>query len=210
MKKPSLKNLNLKKLSVKLFQNLPDEQLRITLSTIFTLLRIILAPFIVYAMVSQQWGLAFGLFIIAAATDIIDGNIARLFDEKTFLGACLDPIADKILLVSCFATLAFVQSPLFSIPRWFVLLVLIKDTIIIAGAFAIFFVKGHLRVNPTLLGKLTTVAQVSFITWLFACYFFKWLPIKTYYTMLTLVSVLAIASLLQYLHMGWEQWIARN
>jgi len=212
MKKPSLKNINLKnlnfkKLSFKLFKNLPDEQMRITLSTVITLLRIVLAPFIVYAMATQKWGIAFWLFVIAAATDVIDGNLARLFDEKTFLGACLDPIADKILLISCFATLAFVQSPQFSIPQWFVLLVLIKDTIIIVGSSIIFFVKGYLRVLPTVLGKLTTVAQVLFITWLFACYFCHWFPIKTYYAMLTIVSALSIISLLQYLVMGWRQWV---
>jgi len=205
MKKPNFKKLNLRKLSFKLFQNLPAHEMRITLPTLFTLARIILAPLIVLAMVYQRWGVAFFLFLSASVTDIIDGNLARLFDQKTFLGACLDPIADKILMISCFATLAFCQSPLFGIPTWFVLLVVVKDAIIVFGGLAIFLIKGHLHVNPTTLGKLTTFVQTCFIVWLFACYFFKWLPIKTYYTMLTMLSLLVIASLVQYLKMGLTQ-----
>jgi len=205
MKKPKRKKLNLRKLSVKLFQNLPEKELRMTLPTLFTLARIVLTPFIIYAMVHQHWGIAFFLFVTASITDVIDGNLARWFDQKTFLGACIDPIADKILLISCFATLAFFQSPLFSIPIWFVWLVVIKDSIIVFGGLALFLIKGYLHVQPTVLGKLTTFVQTCFIVWLFACYFFQWFPIKTYYTMLTLLSTLAIATLVQYFKMGLAQ-----
>jgi len=206
MSKISLKKLNLKKLSLKLFQKLPPEEKRLTVSTWFTLARIILSPCIVVAMIYNKWGIAFFLFVIAALTDTIDGNIARWCNEKTFLGACLDPIADKILLISCFTTLAFIQSPLFSVPLWFVLLVLVKDMIIIFGGLLIYLYRGHLEVHPTILGKATTFAQICFIIWLFACYFFKWMPIKTYYTMLSVVSLLAILSLVQYIKIGFFQW----
>ena len=206
LKKLNLKKLNFKKLSFKLFQNLPKEEKRITLSTIFTLSRIFLTPFIVAAMITHHWGIAFFLFLIAAATDIIDGNVARWRNEQTFLGACLDPIADKVLLISCFFTLAFVQSPLFAIPLWFVVLVLLKDSIIICGSLAIFLCKGHLEVRPTILGKITTFVQTWFIIWLFACYFFNWLPIKIYYTMLGIMLVLVVATLIQYIVLGFWQW----
>ena len=206
MKKPSLKKLNLRKLSIKLFKNLPEEEMRITLPTLFTLVRIVLAPFIVLAMVKQHWGVAFLLFLIASVTDVIDGNLARWFNQKTFLGACIDPIADKILLISCFTTLAFCQSPLFSIPNWFVFLVVVKDSILVFGGLVIFFTRGYLHVNPTILGKLTTFVQTCFIIWLFACYFFQWLPIKTYYAMLTLLAILVVASLVQYFSAGLSQW----
>ena len=79
----------------------------------FTLLRIASVPFIVASMVTQHWGIAFFLILFASATDLLDGFLARNFDQKTFLGACLDPIADKILILSCYFTLAFWQSPLF-------------------------------------------------------------------------------------------------
>ncbi|MFI5333439.1 MAG: CDP-alcohol phosphatidyltransferase family protein, partial [Candidatus Babeliales bacterium] len=145
------------------------------------------------------------LFVTAAVTDVLDGNIARWRNEQTFLGACLDPIADKCLLVSCFFTLAFVRTPLFSIPRWFVIIMLIKEVIIVGGAYAIYLIRGSVAIEPTRLGKMTTVFQVLFIIWLFACYFFQWVPIKTYYVMLTSVLIIAGASCAHYVAIGVQQ-----
>ncbi len=194
------------KLNIHFFKKLPAHQKRMTISTMFTLIRIALVPFIVGAMILQHWGVAFVWFVIAALTDIIDGNVARWWNEKTFLGACLDVVADKLLILSCFFTLAFVQSPLFSIPLWFVLLVLCKELIVIVGALIILLINGHLNVSPTWLGKITTVIQICFIIWLFACYFFHWLPIKTYYSMLGLVLCFVFASLFQYIRIGGQQF----
>ncbi len=194
------------KLNLRFFKHLPEREKKITFSTFFTLLRIMLTPFIVAAMITHCWGLAFVLFIGAAITDVLDGTIARLFDQKTFLGACLDPIADKLLILSCFFTLAFVQSPLFIIPKWFFIVVLVRELVLIGGALFIYAMSGHIEVRPLLLGKITTLVQMGFIIWLFACYFFKWLPIKTYYTMLGIVLLLVIASFIQYTVMG-IQWL---
>jgi len=176
-----------------------------TLSTLLTLVRMGLTPFIVGAMVASWWGTAFVLFCIAAITDVLDGNLARWLNEKTFLGACLDPIADKLLVLSCFATIAFVKSPLFSIPLWFVVLVLCKESILIGGAIILYYLKGHIEMRPTLLGKTTTVVQMGFIIWLFACYFFQWVPVKTYYCMLGIVIILVFSSLAQYVIIGVRQ-----
>jgi len=186
------------------FKKLPDQEKRLTLATIITIGRIVLAPFIVVAMITHQWGVAFWLFLAAALTDTVDGNLARLSGEKTFLGACLDPVADKLLLLSVFLTLAFVQSPLFSIPLWLVGFVLFKELIVIGGAFIMLLSGKPLHVCPTWLGKMTTVAQIGFVIWLFACYFFHWLPIKTYYSMLGLVFCLTLASLIQYIRIGFR------
>ena len=201
-----MSKFTVKKITARLFKNLPPEETRITFSTMLTITRIVLTPFIVGAMIMGKWGVAFWLFVIASAFDTLDGNLARWLNQQTFLGACLDPIADKILLVSCFTTLAFVQSPLFSIPLWFVLLVLLKELIVIVGSFSIYFIKGHLEVNPTVLGKATTVAQVWFIIWLFACYFFGWVPTKTYHVALGVLLILVIFSLFQYIRLGLAQW----
>ncbi len=194
------------KLTARLFKNLPPHETRMTLSTVLTLLRIVLTPFIVAAMVMNFWGAAFWLFVISSALDVLDGNVARWLKQETFLGACLDPIADKILLISCFTTLAFVQSPLFTIPHWFVVLVLLKELIVLGGSFSIFFIRGHLIVHPTILGKATTVAQTGFVVWLFACYFFGWVPLKTYDVALGLLFSLIILSLVQYMRLGFAQW----
>src|SRR5476651_2511993 len=143
------------KFSFSFLKKLPDHEKKITFSTLLTLARIAITPMIVIAMATFNWGIACTLFCIAAATDIADGYLARWLNERTFLGACLDPIADKLLVLSCFFTLAFVQSPLFSIPLWFVLLVLCKELILIIGATILYYLKGHITIHPTLLGKTT-------------------------------------------------------
>jgi len=195
----------MKKFNFRLFNALPAHEKRLTLSTLFTLARIVLTPIIVFAMVWGKWDIAFWLFGAAAISDVIDGWLARWCNQQTFLGACLDPIADKFLILSIFFTLAFVQSPLFTIPIWFVVLVLIKELVLIVGGAILYIRQGHLKVSPTALGKGTMFVQVLFIAWLFACYFFHWLPIKTYYVMLGLLLSLVLLSLLQYVRIGLLQ-----
>lgn len=192
----------LKRFNLRIFKRLPAAEKKITVSTMLTFVRILLTPFIVYSMIAGYWGAAFIMFVTAAVTDVLDGSIARLLNQKTFLGACLDPLADKLLLLSCFMTLAFVETPLFSIPTWFVWLVLSKELLQWFGALFIYTIKGHLEVRPTILGKLTTVVQVTFIIWLFACYFFQWVPVKTYWAMLSLMIVMVCMSFVQYARMG--------
>ena len=193
---------SLKKINLRLFNQLPQAQKKLTLSSYITLMRIALSPLVVVMMIRGAWGMACALFIIAALTDTLDGTLARLRDEKTFLGACLDPLADKILILSCFFMLAFFQSPLFAIPQWFVWTVLLKELLQISGAFAVYLYKGYLQVEPTALGKITTVAQMGFISWLFACYFFQWVPIKTYYAMIGLLMCLLTVTFVQYAWIG--------
>lgn len=197
----------MKRLNLHFFKNLPDKERTITLSTMITFARMALVPFIVMAMVKHYWAAAFWLFVIAASSDVLDGALARLRNEQTFLGACLDPLADKLLTLSVFSALAFRQSPLFSIPYWFLAVVLIRELLLIASAISVYVVRGYLEVKPTRLGKTTTLVQVYFIIWLFACYFFEWVPIKTYYTMLGLMTVLVILSFIQYMTIGLRRYI---
>jgi cardiolipin synthase len=195
----------MKKLTWRTISRIPNHEWRLTFSTMITIMRIMLAPCVVFAMLSGSWGKASTLFIIASMTDFLDGNMARLLNEQTFLGACLDPIADKILLVPCFMTLAFIKTPLFSIPLWFVAMVLVRECIVLLGALGIYLYHGDVEIKPTLLSKLTTMMQMIFIIWLFACYFMHWEPIKTYFAMLGILLVLVVSSLLQYIYIGINQ-----
>ncbi|MEX0940581.1 MAG: CDP-alcohol phosphatidyltransferase family protein [Candidatus Babeliales bacterium] len=188
--------------AISLFKEIPVKEKRLTFATFFTLIRISLVPVIASMMIMQRWDYAFIFFLLGAGTDALDGFFARLFDQQTFLGACLDPIADKLLIIVIFFTLAFVQSPLFSIPRWFVLIVFMKELILIGGASWIYYKTGKLTIKPTLLGKCMMFLQIMFICWLFACYFFHWVPVKTYYSMLGLVVLGAFASLIHYTLIG--------
>lgn len=192
----------MKKFSFKLFKKLPAHEKKITIPTILSIIRLLLIPFIVASMISHAWHTAFVLFVIAAITDVLDGWLARWLNQRTFLGAALDPLADKLLILAVFTTLAFVQSPLFVIPRWFVFLVLLKEMAQIFGVFFIWHKNGHLNIAPTLLGKWTMVAQTTFIMWLFSCYFFAWVPIKTYYAMLLGVLSLVFLAFIDYLRIG--------
>lgn len=179
-----------------------SNQWRITIPTLFTLARIFLTPVIVYSMVQQFWQQAFYLFLIAAVSDVIDGALARLCNAKTFLGGCLDALADKFLLLSCFATLAFIQTPHFIIPRWFVIIALLKECILIIGSYIIFKMTGAVEIKPTFLGKATTFLHICFIIWFFFCYFFQWFPIKTYGLVLGILLTLLVTSLIQYISIG--------
>ncbi len=193
---------SLKKIHIRHFADLPAQEFRITLPTILTIFRILLVPCIIAAMIFHRWGLAGVSFIIASITDCLDGSLARLLHEKTFLGACLDPIADKLLLVSFFFTLAFLQTPLFSVPLWFVIAVLCKELIVVCGVAFILLSGRHLDIQPTLLAKATTVVQMLFIIWLFACYYFHWIPLKTYYLMFGIMLCMIILSFVQYVRIG--------
>lgn len=186
------------KFSFRLFKKLPQREKKITLSTAITLARIALTPIIVIAMVYGSWGIAFWLFIGAAISDVLDGYLARLLNDNTFLGACLDPLADKLLILSVFFTLAFISTPLFVLPAWFVITVLAKEMLLIVSAIFLFIKQGHLEVRPLLLGKLAMIVQTLFIIWLFSCYFFHWMPVKTYTFMLGVVLIVVLASLVGY------------
>jgi cardiolipin synthase len=196
------KKINLSRFTLHIFNHLPKAEMRITIPTLFTISRILAVPIIIGAMVQSYWGVAFFFFLFACLTDLIDGFLARLLNEKTFLGACLDPVADKLLLISCFSTLAFVSTPLFSIPQTFVFFVIGKELLQIIGALIIYIIRGHLDVHPTWLGKTTTCIQMFFILWLFFCYFFCWMPIKTYYVMLGIMIFFISAAFIQYMRIG--------
>jgi cardiolipin synthase len=176
--------------------------LTITIPTLITFVRIGLIPFIIGALVHQQWYTACGLFIIAALTDVLDGSLARLLGKQSWFGAALDPIADKLLILSVFFTFAFVKSPRFIMPHWFFWIMFFKEVLIISGAALLFSVKGTFTIKPTWLGKLTTMVQAFFITWIFACYFFHWLPLKTYTVFLVVVVCLVLVTLLHYVRYG--------
>ena len=188
----------MKKWSLRYIQQLSAQEKRITLATVVTIVRIILTPIIVYSMMTQQWGMAFSFFVVAAATDLFDGWCARMRNEQTFLGACLDPIADKFLLVSCFITLAFVQMPCGAVPVWFVLVLLAKECALLFGGLTLTFVYQQSIIMPSPLGKLTTAVQILCIMWLFICSFFNWVLVTGNWMMFALLLVLTIATLCDY------------
>jgi cardiolipin synthase (CMP-forming) len=176
----------------------------LTVSTLFTLSRIIMVPFIVWSMATHAWGTACVLFTVAALTDVIDGALARFLKEETILGAYLDPLADKLLVLSCYGALMVVDFPPFTVPVWFVLVLFLKELLLVVGAFYIGIMKNSLTIRPTVLGKTATVMQIAFIWWLFASAFFN-IPGLDWYTLfLIVIMALTLGALFHYAYIAYS------
>jgi cardiolipin synthase len=121
-----------------------------------TVLRILLIPVFVTLLVYAKPGQALVVFVCAAATDLLDGYVARRRGLQSRLGAFLDPMADKLLLVSSFVTLTWLNA----LPFWIAAVVISRDVILMVGALAIHMAGGRIHPRPTRAGKLATFFQV--------------------------------------------------
>ena len=97
--------------------------------------------------------------LIAALTDILDGMVARITDQRTRLGEYLDPLADKLLLMSAIITLSVLNF----IPVWAVIVVVSRDAILLAGTVVANLTETNINISPTALGKATTFAQICYV-----------------------------------------------
>jgi cardiolipin synthase len=138
----------------------------INLPNLLTMFRMVLIPVFVSLLFYQKFGWALAVFMLAGLTDGLDGLFARRFDQKTQLGTILDPIADKLLLVSSFIVLSMPSispQPLprhFPVPFWVTAAVISRDIFIIVGAVAINIVTGFKSFRPSWLGKVNTAIQI--------------------------------------------------
>ena len=127
---------------------------------ILTTLRVFAAPLLAYALLRGQFELALYTFIVAAATDALDGWIARHFHQMTHYGAVMDPLADKLITLVCVGLLTWLGI----VPLWLTLAIVIRDTVIVAGAFAYHRLFGEVEIHPTWLGKLHTALAFLLFT----------------------------------------------
>ncbi|MCM8780877.1 MAG: CDP-diacylglycerol--glycerol-3-phosphate 3-phosphatidyltransferase [Candidatus Omnitrophica bacterium] len=151
--------------------------------------RVLSVPFFIASLVYYVPGkeylrwLALGIFVMAVVSDAVDGYIARKSKQKSEAGMILDPLADKLLLMSAFICLGLKRGLLIRFPLWVMLIVISRDVIILIGVFVIYMVKQHINISPTMWGKLTTVFQmlaviailiqlrISFMVWWLAIIF---------------------------------------
>ena len=131
-----------------------------SIPNLITLARILLVPVVVWAIASSQMRLAFLLFLAAAVSDAADGFLAKRFGMKTELGAYLDPLADKVLIVSIYVTLGITAV----IPLWIVILVVSRDIMIVGAIMLSWFLDRPVSIKPHPVSRLNTAAQI-----LFAC-----------------------------------------
>jgi len=132
-----------------------------TLPNFITLLRLAVLPFFLYAISVGRADVALTLFVAAGISDGIDGFLARRLDMKSALGAYLDPIADKLLLMSSYLFLAIPSFPgPVKVPVWLAFMVLSRDLLILTVALLLILSSSKRRFPPTWLGKVTTVTLI--------------------------------------------------
>lgn len=129
-----------------------------TIPNLITVFRLVIVPFVILAILQQQWGTAFALFVIAGVSDGLDGWIARRFDMRSELGAVIDPLADKALLVSIYVTLAIVGT----LPSWLVVLVVSRDALIVLAFMVSWIMARPMAVKPIFISKVNTALLIGF------------------------------------------------
>jgi cardiolipin synthase (CMP-forming) len=129
----------------------------INLPNILSFARLLSVPVIVWLMLDNRITFAFWLFIAAGVSDAVDGYLAKHFNSKTELGAYLDPLADKALLVSIYLTLGWIGL----IPLWLVILVAFRDLTIIGGALLEHTITSSFKSRPLMISKINTALQIA-------------------------------------------------
>lgn len=112
----------------------------------------------------RYWALF--IFALAAFSDAVDGFIARTYNQKTRLGSFLDPLADKLLLMTAIVLLSLNVHGLAKLPSWFPVLVISRDLFLTVGSLVVHLTTGNLRIVPNFLGKATTVSQMATVIWI--------------------------------------------
>jgi len=173
------------------------------IANIMTLVRMLAVPFFISSIVYYHPEadylryVALAIFSLAILTDVIDGYVARAYHQNTKIGAILDPLADKLLLMSAFICLYKVKEiagPI-DIPLWILLIVLSRDAILVIGGAAIYLTCGGIDVVPSRLGRMTAFFQVVSIMAVL-------LHLSIFPSLWFIVGLLSIVSGLDYLRQG--------
>lgn len=129
-----------------------------TLPNLITLVRLILVPFVVVSVLDGKWLEATAAFALAGLSDLTDGFVARRFNMRSRLGAVLDPAADKVLLVSTYAVLAYVGT----VPWWLAALVIGRDIALVVMIGVAWAWGARFEFRPLMISKINTAAQIIF------------------------------------------------
>lgn len=133
-----------------------------SLPNLITAARLALVPVVVWAIAREAWGTAFLLFALAGISDGIDGFLARRYGLTSRLGAILDPLADKALMLAVLVSLTLAGL----VPAWFPAVLVARDALIVVGAGLARLAGRPLETPPLLVGKLNTAGQIAFLAWL--------------------------------------------
>jgi cardiolipin synthase len=165
-----------------------------------TFVRIVIIPVFVIALIYNRIDYALFIFIGAAVSDLLDGLIARMTNQKTLLGAFLDPLADKFLLMT-----SFIMFSVYGwIPRWITVTVISRDLIVMLGWLILYLLYDITKVEPSLIGKSAIAAQLVLIAYKLFSLTAHGVPGPKDW-MLIIVAVLTTISGLQYIYRGLRQ-----
>ena len=176
-----------------------------SIPNILTFLRILLIPLFVMAYSYNEFTLASVLFILASITDLLDGFLARMTGQVTKLGALLDPLADKLLLLSSFSLLFYRGI----VPLWILITVLSKDVVVVSGWMIRYFLTRSSSAPPSLLGKGATLAQVIAITAILTSHLLAPIKASAHY-LLIVAAILTALSMMDYLYRGLRELEKHN
>ena len=133
----------------------------LTIPNLLTLVRILLIPFFLYASMHDAFSLAFSFFVTAAVTDILDGAIARRLNQRSRLGALLDPAADKTMMICGYLYYTLDPTVPLRIPGWLTFTVFIRDFVIVMFAYLLYTRVHVKKFPPSWAGKTSTVLQAT-------------------------------------------------
>jgi cardiolipin synthase (CMP-forming) len=171
----------------------------LTFPNLITLARILSVPVLVWAIASGEMLIAFLLFVAAGISDLVDGFLAKRFNMTSEIGAYLDPLADKVLIVSIYVALGITGA----IPRWLVILVVSRDIMIVGAVILSWLVGKPLELKPLFVSKLNTGAQIIYACLVLAALGFKFDagPVQT--IAMALVAILTLLSVAFYV----AEWV---
>jgi cardiolipin synthase len=168
-----------------------------TIPNFLTLMRIFLTPLLIWFLLDHKLNQALVVFFIAGMTDGLDGLLARLLNQKSRLGAYLDPLADKLLLVSSFILLAWLSK----VPNWLVIITVSRDLMIVMGIATLKFHEIPVEMKPSASSKATTLIQLLTVLAILASDLLT-LPQWVYIFLFLLTAGLSIVSGVQYVVAG--------
>ncbi|HEX6204097.1 MAG TPA: CDP-alcohol phosphatidyltransferase family protein [Thermoanaerobaculia bacterium] len=179
------------------------ERVALSVPNLLSLFRMALVPLFVIAITRDAALEALLVFVVAGITDAFDGFVARFWNQKTALGAYLDPAADKLLLTSAYVTLTIESvNPALTIPLWVTILVIARDVAIVIAAFSLSMAVGIKSFPPALISKVTTVMQVVAVVLVLVHLVWPGEPLRTVATVaIYAVPVLTVASGLYYVRL---------
>src|SRR5262249_47734568 len=171
-----------------------------------TILRIVFVPLFIILLAYNDVGWAFWTFVVAGITDVLDGVIARRFGQKTSLGAVLDPLADKLLMVSSIVILSLPQMEFHNtIPRWLMIVIIFRDVFILLVSLIVVLMVGWRVFTPSPYGKISTFMQVITVL---AVLYTNWqgLIVPELNILFYMAGLMTAFSGIHYLVRGLRQW----